>query len=301
MCTQVNREIRPMSTIIDKRDQVGTPDVKVDVSKFKIKSIAYAAQNLELGKTLLEVTPVESLGYLHGEVNTEKETFEETGTDAKGNTYQVKIETSNAMVAEWLQFGSNRITPPNVRRGERVLLWQYAEEDKYYWSSLGLDDHLRRLETVTYVFSDTKDENTKHLTPENSYYLEVDTHNKLVTLATAKSDGEPFKYTIQVNAKDGKVVITDDINNYIMLNSNQKQLILENAQGSKVDIQNKSIIIDAGESVTINSKKCNINGETNINGSTSIKGNLTNNGTNVGSTHTHGGIMGGPGRTSTPG
>lgn len=289
-----------MADVLDKRDQIGNPDVKIDKSKFKIKSIAYAAENLELGKTLLEVTPVESLGYLHGEVNAEKETFEETGVDAKGNTYNVKIETSNAMVAEWLQFGSNRITPPNVRRGERVLLWQYAEEDKYYWSTLGLDDHLRRLETVTFAFSDTKDESTKSLTPENSYYFEVDTHNKLVTLSTSKSDGEPFKYVVQINAKDGKIVITDDTNNYIMLNSREKQLILENANGSKVNIEKKNITIDSGDSVTINTKKFKVNAKTEINGDTSTKGSLRNNGTNVGSTHTHGGVRSGQSSTSTP-
>lgn len=295
-----------MADIIDKRDKVGNTEVKIDRSKFKIKTIAYAAQNLELGKTQLEVTPVESLGYLHGEINTEKEVIEETGIDSKGNTYNVKLETSNTMVAEWLQFGSNRITPPNIRRGERVLLWQYAEEDKYYWTTLGLDDHLRRLETVTFAFSDTKEESTKSLTPENTYYFEIDTHNKLVTLSTAKSDGEEFDYTIQINAKDGKIVITDDINNFILLNSREKQLLLENADGSRVNIVKKSITMDATDSVTINTKqftvngKTDINGSTNINGATSIKGSLTNNGTNVGSSHTHGGVQGGRGSTSTP-
>lgn len=289
-----------MTNPIEIRDQVGDTNIKIDHSKFKIKSIAYAAQNLELGSSLLEVTPVENLGYLHGEINTDKETIEESGVDAKGNAYKVKIETSNAMIAQWLPFGSNRITPPNIRRGERVLLWQYSEEDKYYWSTLGLDDHLRRLETVIHAVSDTKDESTKKLTPENSYYFEVDTHNKLVTLATAKSDNEPFKYTIQINAKDGKVVITDDINNYILLNSQNKQILLENTDGSKVNIINKSVTIDTKDSVTINTNKCTINAETTINGNVSTNGNLRNNGTNVGSNHTHGGIMGGPIRTSTP-
>lgn len=303
-----------MVDITEKRDSVGNPDVKIDKSKFKIKSIAYAAENLELGKTQLEVTPVESLGYLHGEINTEREVFEETGTDSKGNTYNVKIETSNSMIAEWLQFGSNRITPPNIRRGERVLLWQYAEEDKYYWSTMGLDDHLRRLETVTFAFSATKDESTKKLTPQNSYYFEIDTHNKLVTMSTSKADDEPFGYVVQINAKDGKLVITDDTNNYIMLDSREKRWIIENVDGSKVDINKRVVDIFTGDSVNIKTNSftvdantaridatTTIDGQTTVNGDVSTHGSLTNNKVNVGSSHSHGGVEGGRGRTSTPG
>lgn len=105
---------------------------------------------------------------------------------------------------------------------------------------------------------------------------------------------------VQINAKDGKIVITDDTNNYILLNSREKQLILENANGSKVNIEKKNITIDSGDSVTINTKKFKVNAKTEINGDTSTKGSLRNNGTNVGSTHTHGGVRSGQSSTSTP-
>lgn len=299
----------------ERRDEIGTTDVKVENSKFHIKSIAYAAENLELGSTKLEVSPVEALGYMQGEVTTDRDVMEETGVDAYGNAYTAKIETSNAMVAEWLQWGSNRITPPNIRRGERVLLWQYAQEDKYYWSAMGLDDHLRRLETVTYAWSNTKDEETQKLDPSNSYYAEVNTHSKVVNFRTNMNDGEPHAYLIQLNTKDGCLTVTDDIGNTFGINSAVNQVWLENADKSYVILDRKSIHINAPEEINISAKSVNIKTQSNniqssntdiksnvnIQGSTATKGSLTNNGANVGSTHTHGGIMGGPGRTSTPG
>ena len=78
--------------------------------------------------------------------------------DKKGYVYSDKIETSNSLMAEWLPLGSNRATAPNVRRGERVFLLQYADDDKYYWVTAGLDPHLRRRETVVFNISNTVDE-----------------------------------------------------------------------------------------------------------------------------------------------
>lgn len=296
---------------------MGTLNAKPNKSKFHLKSIAYAAENLELGSLELEVTPVEEYGYLDGELNTQRETFEETGVDAFGNEYQVKIETSNTIKAKWLQWGSNRITPPNIRRGEMVLLYQYANVDEYYWVACGKDDYLRRLETATWAFSNTRDEKTKELNPSNSYFFEVSTHNKHVTLQTNKSDQqkpEPFAYTIQVNTGHGCVVITDDVGNFITLNSKETSITLQNQSGTKVELIKDKINLYSSDSVNIDTKTFNVNAQTtnitaqtNIKGNTDIKGNFstsggfTNNGVNVGSSHTHGGVRGGPSRTSTPG
>ena len=127
-------------------------------SKLVRKSIGHAASNLPLDSNMLEVYPVEEVGYTDGEINDHQETIEMTGIDAQGNEYSDVIKTSNSVLAEWLPWGSNRYTAPNVRRGEKVMLWQYAEVDKYYWTIMGTEDHLRRLETVIYNFSNTRDE-----------------------------------------------------------------------------------------------------------------------------------------------
>lgn len=267
-------------------------------SKFAIKSIGRAAANIDDHSTILEVIPIEDAGYSDGEITDGREKLEAQGTDHHGEVWNVTIQTSNTIKAEWLPLNTNRLTVPNIRRGERVLLWQYADNDKFYWTTMGLDDHLRRLETATYVFSNTKDESVKKLTPENSYYLEVSTHTKQVTLGTSKSDGEKFAYTVQVNAKDGVVVIADDIGNFIQLQSEKNRILLVNAKDTYVDMDAKDLTMNVPGHLSIKSKSLDIStGSASMNGNFAYKGELTSNGKNISSTHKHTGVSSGPSTT----
>ena len=74
----------------------------------------------------------------------------------------------------------------------------------------------------------------------------------------------------------------------------------------KVHIKAPHLIAEIESTTTITSPTITLNGTTTINGATaingttSVAGGLTNNGTNVGSTHTHPGIEPGPSSTGTP-
>lgn len=154
------------------------------------------------------------------------------------------------------------MTPPDVRRGELVFIWQYADEDLYYWTSPGKDDHLRRLETVIWAFSGTKDEKTKKLTPLNSYVVEVSTHKKLVTLTTSKANGEPYSYTVQINADKGGIVITDDDGQYLELNSKERRWTITNKDGSIYKMDKDTIYEHAKTSITRKTKAYTLECET---------------------------------------
>lgn len=292
------------SPTINKSDSRFEPNV----SKFQIKSFAYAAQNIPKDSDMLEIFLLEDLPYVDGEIDDTQETFEESGVDAKGNAYSVSISTSNAISAKWLQWGTNRKTRPDVRRGERVLVYQYADTDDYYWVSLGQDDHLRRLETVVWCISNTTDESTKVLTPDNTYFMEASTHNKLITIGTSKSNKEEYKYTIQIDTGNSHVLITDDANNQIVIESKEKRVSLENADGAKFTLDKKNGIWEVPENVSIKSKSVNIEtskfalkaSSANFNANSAFKGSLTSNDVNISSSHTHGGVDTGRGRTSTP-
>jgi len=203
-------------------------------SMFKLYSIGIAAENKVLGESTIEVHLIEQTGFIDGELTSNPTEIVETGTTRNGETYNESIVMTNSISAMWLPFGSNRKTPPDVRRGEHIAVWKYADADVYYWSALGLDEILRRLETVIYAFSNTKDEATKELTPDNTYWFEVSTHQGTITLGTSKSNGEKFKYTIQINAKDGGITITDDNELSITLDSNENKVEITNADGTKI-------------------------------------------------------------------
>lgn len=227
-------------------------------TKLFIKSIGYAAMNLELDSNKLEIYPVEEYGYTDGEINDDREQIEESGIDSAGNSYTDKIETSNTILAEWMQWGSNRHLAPNVRRGERVLLWQYADDDKYYWTTTGFDDHLRRLETAIFKYSNTRDESVKEINSSNSYSIIISTHTKEITLQTTTTDDEPFAYIIRLDTEKGMFVITDDINNQITLESKEKRITLLNADNSSIVVDKKNITLNAVDTIDLIAKNVNI-------------------------------------------
>lgn len=235
---------------------------KPSKSKLTRKSIGHAASNLPLDSNMLEVYAVEDVGYADGEINAERETIETSGVDDSGNVYSDVIETSNTILAEWLPWGSNRYTAPNVRRGEKVILWQYAEVDKYYWTIMGTEDYLRRLETVIFNFSNTRDESTEKLDHTNSYSFIVSTHTKEITVQTCKSDGEKFEYVAKIDAAKGIFVISDDIGNQVSIESGEKRVSLTNASGSSVVLDKKNIDITAPETITMKSKSVKVDTQT---------------------------------------
>jgi phage baseplate assembly protein gpV len=234
----------------------------MQLSKLHCYSVGYAVENKALSSWDLEVYPVEVLGYTDGEISADRGEDTVEGVDVFGQKYTIRVEMSHSIKARWLSFESNRKTPPDVRRGEKVYIYRFADVDKYYWMSDKESEHLRRLETVIYAISATRDESTKALTPENTYYLELSSHTKQITLHTSKADGEPFAYTFQFNLKDGAVTLEDDDGNSFLLDSVERQLMLKNKDGSLLDVNKRNILIEAPDSVTIKTKAYNVIADT---------------------------------------
>lgn len=245
-------------------------------SKFRPVSFGIAAENLKMGSDILEVVPVEWLPYLDGEINSSTEVMEDSGVDGLGIEYTAKVETANSLPAKWLPMDDNRSTPPNIRRGERVHIYQFADSQQFYWSCYGLDKGLRRLETVVYMFSNTRDEKVKVLDRTNSYTVEVSTHTKQVTLRTNKNDGEPFAYTFQFNTKVGAVTLADDDSNYIEFDSAERKITAKNKDGSFITIDKRVIRMFAPDLIHMQTQAFELHCDTAlVNASQSITANTT--------------------------
>lgn len=215
--------------------------MELDISLLRPWSFGYAAQNKALDSYMLEVVPTEKLPYLDGELTADTFSVEDQGIDSSDETYTSKVDSSNCVPCKWLPFGSNRLYPPDVRRGERVQIYRFGDTDEYYWKELGLDDGLRKLETVVYVFSNNRNETINVITPENSYSIEVSTHKKHMTIRTTKSDGEPYAYIAQINTAEGAFTVTDDIGNYMQIDSSERLVQLVNADGSYHKVHKKDL------------------------------------------------------------
>jgi hypothetical protein len=292
-------------------------------------SLGVAAANLEFGQKELEVTPVENLAQLDGEVTDTQTDVESTGVDKDGNTYSTSQKASNSIKAMWLPLDAYRAFPGLIRRGERVMIWRVGDTDKYYWTEMGLDDKTRRRDIMTFLIPNSPKEGEDSRTPDTAYFIEVNTVDKHITIQTNKNDGEQFAYLFQLNPGGNSATLCDDVGNYIQLDSLLQKIILKNQMNSEIWIEKNKGAFRTQEHILFETKTLDIK-TTDLNVTTSnytekssnhsiktssytvkassiswtgssyaIKsGSLTHNGINVGATHYHIGNMGRP--TSPP-
>jgi hypothetical protein len=206
-------------------------------------SIGIVAANKPLTSKDIEVTPREDLTMQNGELTDNLNTANTKGKDADGASFETTVKSSATVTARWLPMGSNRKTAPDVRRGEKVLIWKFADADKYYWSSLEYDPKLRKLETIILAISNTQKEEDD-ADGDNTYFIEFSTHNKRIHLHTSVSDGEPFGYDFLFDTKNGTVTLHDTIENMVHLDSAAKRIILKNAEGTYLDLNALDLIMN---------------------------------------------------------
>jgi hypothetical protein len=223
----------------------------MQTSQLRPYSLGIAAENKPRSARHLNITPTEALPALDGEINfnPQRETF--SGVDSKGDPYEVAVNKDVSLNAEWLPFGSNRVTPPDIRRGEPILIYRMADSDRYFWECLGLRDDLRRLETVIFAISADPNPNSEGLDISKCYFIEVSSHDKMVTLGTSKANGEPFAYTAQFNTGTGEFVLEDDIGDHLYLNSGSGLWEMKNADGSHYRLDRKNILIKAPTNIDL--------------------------------------------------
>lgn len=260
---------------------------KEKVSKLQFYSLGIVAANKLLNSDIIEVNPIEEFPMMDGEITDNVEQYKTESKTSEGETFNTDIQTTVSVKAKWLPINnSNRRSSPDVRRGETVVIYRFADTDEYWWNTLKNDHTLRRLETVIYCFSNSRKENIAD-DANSTYWIEISTHKKLIHVHTSKNDNEPFCYDIQINAKDGNLVITDDAGNYILLDSKENTIHLENGLGSFVDINRTVITINANDiningqsSVTVNTNAMSVNSSsTVVSGSSSI--NITSPATSI--------------------
>lgn len=224
-------------------------------SVFRPVAMGTAAENKKLRganggfSTTLLVTPVEKLPFMDGEMVDKVDAVEFEGVDDMGKAHAGTSFVSNNIEAEWLP-ETNRRTPPDVQRGERILLYQYANNDKYYWRCMGMDDNLRRLETVILGINANPGMGQDGVDPKNMYFIEVSSHSKTITLSTSQMNGEVCTYDFQFDMAKGQAVLQDNIGNYFQMKSIERFIELKNALGTFVQLNKQDIFAFAPRNIS---------------------------------------------------
>jgi hypothetical protein len=222
------------------------------VSMWRLWSEGVVAENKPLSTNDCFVTPYEVFPMMDGELGDDEEELETEGVDSFDVPFKLKVKVSSTIRCKWYPRGSNRATAPDVRKGERVEIWRFGDSPEYYWVPKGLDDHLRRLETVRFLFNADPDGlGDNPPSPENCYVIEISTHEKKITIQTSKINEEPFAYTIQLNTGEGYLTIMDDADNYLMLDSAEKHIRFQNGDGAFFELLKRNINVHAPDDINV--------------------------------------------------
>lgn len=233
----------------------------MQTSELKIYSLGQAAENLTIRERkdpafgTLEVTPVEALNFLDGEIKSNPTQDKVSGVDATGAAVQTTVMADNSLTATWLPLEGHQHTPPDIRRGERVIIWRFANLPTFYWTELGLDRKYRKLETTVYSWNANPNESDDSQTAENHYWIEVSTHKGTITLQTSKANKEKIVHTLQLNPMEGKFTFMDDLGQAIYIDSIAHLIHLINADKSEVTLDKQVITVKCDDALNLTAAK----------------------------------------------
>lgn len=248
-------------------------------SNLKLFSIAIVVDDKAPNSKFISAYPVEHLPHHEGELTSEHELLERKGVDSDGNSYNISLQRGNSVKAEWYN-ANNRITAPNVKKGEQVELWTLGATNKYYWKSMGRNDNLRRGEQITWAFNASDSKSTKDIIPDatNQYSVSIDTVDQHMTVVTSCDNGEKAAYTLQVNGKTGHVSIADNLGNVFQLDSAASRITMHNRDNTSIIIDKKTITVTATDKLSIkaptiivDSKNITISGHVEFKGKVDFK------------------------------
>lgn len=229
----------------------------------KTEYIGIAAADKADDSTELYVYVQELLPFMQGELAA---TSVSTQVSSTGNNSNYAGSVNSTNVIKCYYRGDDILSdfPPCVRRGERVVVWNYTDTDTWYWKSEGRNDSLRKTDKKQITINAT-DANVSDNTSDQQYGVSMDTRygkgdggHKGIKIWTSKALGETFAYQIDINTDDGVVMMSDDVGNTLCLDSTNTRVTLKNKDNSLLDLNKENIVLACNQDITIMSKSGNI-------------------------------------------
>jgi hypothetical protein len=186
-----------------------------------------------------------------GATETTAETKTVTTQTPTGDTTSSTTLQTNTISAKWMAVNTNRITPPDVRVGSKVVIYKFSGQNTYRWTYFGMDGTLR-LETIIWAFSASPNiKENAPLTPDNYYMMFLSTHQKKIQLVTGQGNGEPTSYVLELNTGTGQFSIVDGEENVISLNSMAHAFSYMNAEKTFFNFAKKNITLSCEDTLIL--------------------------------------------------
>jgi len=196
-------------------------------------------------------------------------------TNIKDTVKSNTVKSDVKIKCEWTPMGSNRVSPPLVKKGMQVQVLQVGFTDKYVWHTVHYQPELMQHDICLSIYGNSK-VFKENMNKDNTYYTIVDTVNKLVQLHTSNNDDEACTYDIKLNTKNGVLTIVDGKNNKIELRSVAGALTIDTnsnvtINSPTVTVNASNINLNAESKLTLNSPLTEVNGGVlNINSNTNF-------------------------------
>lgn len=178
--------------------------------------------------------------------------------DPNGNPQQADVTTANHVKATWLGKDSNHY-PPMVRKNEQVIVSQYGNSDKFFWTTYGRDSRLRTLDVKRFEVSATPVVGQSN-NNDNTYYIEMNAVEGTLRISTSKKNNEPFAYMFNIDTKNGTISLCDDKAgdngpNKVFIDSVKNIIHLSNNDGTTYHADARNLIIQAPDTFTLKAGK----------------------------------------------
>jgi len=188
------------------------------------------------------------------------------------------------LTAKWLGLLENiNDEVPPLNAGKEVIIFRHRDTGEYYWFFVfsTLDESAVHTKGTRY-FRFSNDDEAEELNNDNSYSMLIDNIEKIVSLHTAKNDGEETTWDMKIDTKAGLFELFDDKGNNIKFDSatellgmvfnndikletkifNLKSSDLINMETKEYVSSTETLDIDASKSITVKTKKHDITDET---------------------------------------
>lgn len=164
-------------------------------------------------------------------------------TTGNGGDYQSQVKTTNCLRCVYRDESSSGTTPPLVRKGEQVLIYNFGDSDVWYWKSEGRNENNRKTDLWRKEISGTC-QAAPVLDDNNTYFIEMDTRTThRIRISTSNQDGELHRYLFMIDADASKVFLGDDVDNQILIESEVPRVAMRNKDESLIDLNTENIVI----------------------------------------------------------
>jgi hypothetical protein len=230
--------------------------------EMKYISMGVVAMNKQRGTDMVDVWPIGIISELDDELTNATQDFNVKGLDDNGKTVVFKVTRGATIPCKWRgDRDTNRVTSPDVRRGERVKIYQLGDSEQYFWETEGRDSNLRRLETVVYRYSALPTNEDAELDDNNSYFHEINTHDGFLLWKTSQANSEKALWTIMADAAKGIYILEDEKGNHFYIDSVNTDIKMRNANDAFVQLIKDVINIKAPDTLNIDAPNINVNSE----------------------------------------